>query len=1134
MDSKHIVMSDAKSTAAKENENDVKQNGVTTRGRRRWIAFEVFAALCLLLVVLAGLLVWRLSAQPLPISFAKDYIEDALNSDDQTYRVSLSDARLHWPDLKGPLYLGLESVALNASDGRNILSVQEMALALSKRQLLVGKLAPELAVLRSSRFHVVRSADGSLDFGMNDLGEEEVSVEDSNPVEESSFSIDEFRAQLAVALDQLSTNKDLTPILSQFQGVQVENASVVLEDFSTNSSWFFPDFDATFVAQGSSLELRGGLSLQSFEEGSDSDLRVRIAAFYDAEKKSLNAKLSSENVSKAIFGLLPIKANYDADFTSNISLEIQSDDFLKNLTATLHVTSKGGVLSLPDYYDEALTIKDIDVSFIYDDSATAFRIQDSRLMLDDIPVLLSGEFIINETSLEKVPEVKIVDAAEGGDVATIDTVLPEPSKIVSGHFGFEIPTVEQSRLDAFWPEPFKEENAYTWMVERLSNGTFRDVKGEVHLSAVRSFGEEGGASTSLGFDNFTGTFNYTGLTIDYRSPMIPITSASGSGRIDYAAQTLNIGLSKGTLKTKGGTLALSKADLELTNILITGGSKAVLNIAMNGPMAGAFDFISKEPLAVEHRFQSSLDDLKGEAAINVGLNFPASSDLRVKDINVDVSADITNARLPAIVSGLDLTGGPFKLSVNNERVQVSGSGQFDGRPIDVTWMQYLDSDGRAYSSKVEAKLEADPNLRQKMGIDLSTFLEGTAGVNVTYFERSDVLADFDIEMDLNKARVFMEPLAYEKPVGVRGFARAKGFLKKDKLQSLKEISVSTQNLQLDKGELYFDGDNDLRRGSVPRFQVDATDAALDFTIEPETELTTINIAGPVFDLSAFVGGKEQSVSQVAVDGIVDEGDTYDSAPLKIAITADVMTAGGKEDLRAGKIFADIASDGRFNALTFDAQAGGGGVMMRYAPNAQGAQTFSLEAEDAGAALRAFDMFDDIRGGYLSIYAVPVGYLLDRNLKGKAQIVDFRVVNTPVVARLLGSLNNASEIANTARDSGLSFKKLEADFDWVYRDQGSTLVLKDGRTSGNSLGLTFKGDYHSGANKMDVSGTIVPLSGLNKALSNIPVIGQVLSGGTGSVFAATYTIKGDADDPKVAVNPLSVLAPGLIRRILFEN
>jgi hypothetical protein len=31
-----------------------------------------------------------------------------------------------------------------------------------------------------------------------------------------------------------------------------------------------------------------------------------------------------------------------------------------------------------------------------------------------------------------------------------------------------------------------------------------------------------------------------------------------------------------------------------------------------------------------------------------------------------------------------------------------------------------------------------------------------------------------------------------------------------------------------------------------------------------------------------------------------------------------------------------------------------------------------------------------------------------------------------------------------------------------------------------------------------------------------------------VFAATYTIRGPIDDPAVAVDPLSVLAPGIVR------
>jgi hypothetical protein len=58
--------------------------------------------------------------------------------------------------------------------------------------------------------------------------------------------------------------------------------------------------------------------------------------------------------------------------------------------------------------------------------------------------------------------------------------------------------------------------------------------------------------------------------------------------------------------------------------------------------------------------------------------------------------------------------------------------------------------------------------------------------------------------------------------------------------------------------------------------------------------------------------------------------------------------------------------------------------------------------------------------------------------------------------------------------------------------------------------------------------------LNKVLGKIPLVGNILTGGEGGgVFAATYSIKGSSDDPRVSVNPLSVLTPGILRRILWE-
>ncbi len=71
--------------------------------------------------------------------------------------------------------------------------------------------------------------------------------------------------------------------------------------------------------------------------------------------------------------------------------------------------------------------------------------------------------------------------------------------------------------------------------------------------------------------------------------------------------------------------------------------------------------------------------------------------------------------------------------------------------------------------------------------------------------------------------------------------------------------------------------------------------------------------------------------------------------------------------------------------------------------------------------------------------------------------------------------------------------------------------------------------------LDISGTLVPAYVLNTVLGNIPVLGNLLLGGAGQgIFAANFRIAGPLGDPKVSVNPLSALAPGVLRRLfLFE-
>jgi hypothetical protein len=104
--------------------------------------------------------------------------------------------------------------------------------------------------------------------------------------------------------------------------------------------------------------------------------------------------------------------------------------------------------------------------------------------------------------------------------------------------------------------------------------------------------------------------------------------------------------------------------------------------------------------------------------------------------------------------------------------------------------------------------------------------------------------------------------------------------------------------------------------------------------------------------------------------------------------------------------------------------------------------------------------------------------------------------------------------------------MEADF----RYQNDVLTVSDARAYGAALGITAEGDLDFGTDYVKLSGTIAPMYSISRVIGAIPLIGDILTGGGEGLFAANFAVEGPVDDPQVAVNPLSVLAPGFTRRL----
>jgi hypothetical protein len=91
-------------------------------------------------------------------------------------------------------------------------------------------------------------------------------------------------------------------------------------------------------------------------------------------------------------------------------------------------------------------------------------------------------------------------------------------------------------------------------------------------------------------------------------------------------------------------------------------------------------------------------------------------------------------------------------------------------------------------------------------------------------------------------------------------------------------------------------------------------------------------------------------------------------------------------------------------------------------------------------------------------------------------------------------------------------------------------IGDAIAQGPELGASAQGVIGKADGRMDIGGTIIPAYALNAALSDVPVLGEVLLGGRGQgAFGLNYALKGTMREPEFIVNPVSAIAPGFLRQ-----
>ena len=195
------------------------------------------------------------------------------------------------------------------------------------------------------------------------------------------------------------------------------------------------------------------------------------------------------------------------------------------------------------------------------------------------------------------------------------------------------------------------------------------------------------------------------------------------------------------------------------------------------------------------------------------------------------------------------------------------------------------------------------------------------------------------------------------------------------------------------------------------------------------------------------------------------------------------------------------------------------------PNENNGINLTISGNDAGELLRKGSYY---KNGYGGRFKASISYKNRMKILGSLQIEEFRVKNAPVLAQIISSASIIGLLDNL-NGNGLLFTKIEGSFD--YKD--GELTLNDGVAVGPSLGLTMAGyeRYGKKQNTVNVNGLVSPVYIINGVVKAIPLIGKVLGGEKGEgVFGVSYKVQGNSSKPRVLVNPLSILTPGVFRKI----
>tara|TARA_B100000886_G_scaffold321620_1_gene263977 strand:- start:3080 stop:5260 length:2181 start_codon:yes stop_codon:yes gene_type:complete len=247
---------------------------------------------------------------------------------------------------------------------------------------------------------------------------------------------------------------------------------------------------------------------------------------------------------------------------------------------------------------------------------------------------------------------------------------------------------------------------------------------------------------------------------------------------------------------------------------------------------------------------------------------------------------------------------------------------------------------------------------------------------------------------------------------------------------------------------------------------------------------------------------------------------------EIEINLGNIYAPVSEILKDFKLIGKIEK-GKFVKISSKGDFGGGNFLDIKMQNDKKNKKKYLEvySDITKPLLTEYNFFNGLTGGKLLFTSI-----IDPNsTKSNLKIENFKVINAPGMVKLL-TLADLGGLADLAEGDGISFEVLEINME----KNKDILKLNEILALGPSISVLMEG-YQDQA-LTSLRGTLVPAKNLNRLISKIPVLGDIVipkEVGEG-LFGISFKMKGPHGKIKTTINPIRTVTPRFIQKIIDRN